>query len=273
MYRITFLNGPARGRRLTVRTGSVRIGRGPDCAVRLSDPAMADRHAEVDEQDGVPHLRNLDPLHGIEVDGRKMEAERIRLTGRERIRMGTTELRVEPMGAARRISTRRWTSGQAATLAAILALLCMQGLAILSLSSMNKPAVQAVTDTTEPEIVPPSPAGLEEILVDPEEEPPADSEDGPPADSGDGTATEVTDEPSAEPPGNPSTDADGFASGEDGQPEPVSEPPQVDVEPPAVPGEGGGAEPEATPEAAAEASTGGTPDETQRPSDAIDAPT
>jgi predicted component of type VI protein secretion system len=267
MYRITFLNGPARGRRLTVRTGSVRIGRGPDCAVRLSDPAMADRHAEVDEQDGVPHLRNLDPLHGIEVDGRKMEAERIRLAGRERIRIGTTELRVEPLGVARRISTRRWTSGQAATLAAILALLCMQGLAILSLSSMNKPAVQAAPDTTEPEIVPPPPTGGEGLLVDPEEEPPADSGDGLPVDSGYGTATEVTDEPSAETPGDPSTDADGFGSGEDVQPEPAAEPPQVDAEPPAVPGEGGGA----APEEAAEAGTGDTQDETQRPADAIDA--
>lgn len=246
MYRITFLNGPARGRRLTVRTGSVRIGRGPDCAVRLSDPAMADRHAEVDEQDGHPYLRNLDPLHGIEVDGRKMEAERIRLTGRERIRMGSTELRVEPMGVARRISTRRFTSGQAATAAAILALLCIQGLAILSLSSMNKPAIQAVPDTMEPEIVPPPLAPEDESAGDLTEEPPVDSVEK--------STVDAMEEPSV--------DAGDLAPGEAIQPEPIPEPPPEDSgneATVAVPGEGVWYE------------SGETPDKTQRPADAIDA--
>jgi predicted component of type VI protein secretion system len=171
MYRITFLNGPARGRRLTVRTGSVRIGRGPDCAVRLSDSAMALCHAEVEERDGQPCLRNLDPLHGLEVDGRKPGEGWVRLTGRERIRIGATELKIEPAGVAHRLSTRRWTPGQVATAAAILALLAMQGLAILSLSTLHRHA-EIIPD--EPEKVDLVPAPPEPAEVMPMEEPAPD---------------------------------------------------------------------------------------------------
>jgi predicted component of type VI protein secretion system len=165
MYRITFLNGPARGRRLTVRTGSVRIGRGPDCAVRLSDSAMALCHAEVEERDGHPYLRNLDPLHGLEVDGRKPDEGWIRLSGRERIRIGATELKIEPAGIARRLSTRRWTPGQVATAAAILALLSLQGLAILSLSSLHRSPETIAEEQEIVDLDPTSPEPAEETVV------------------------------------------------------------------------------------------------------------
>lgn len=136
MYRITFLNGPAEGRRLTVRTGSVRIGRGPDCAVRVSDPAMAERHADVEERDGALWIRNLDPLHGLEIDGQRMAETETRLAGKERLKIGSTLVRIEPLHEPHRVSPRRVTGLQAWAVVSIIALVLGQSLLIVFLARL-----------------------------------------------------------------------------------------------------------------------------------------
>ena len=100
MYRIAFLNGKLKGRRLTVQQGTVRIGRAPDCSVRLSDPAMADHHALVEEREGRLFLRNLDPVQGVNVDGRKLLTGELELGAAGELVLGGTRLRIEVVTAA-----------------------------------------------------------------------------------------------------------------------------------------------------------------------------
>ena len=147
MYRITFLNGPAEGRRLTVRSGSVRIGRGPDCAVRVSDPAMADRHAEIEERDGTIWIRNLDPLHGIEMDGKRSTEAEMRIGGKERLKIGATVLRIEPLHESQQTTSRRVTGLQVWATLAIIALVLGQSLLVVFFTRMyGSPAPEQSLD-------------------------------------------------------------------------------------------------------------------------------
>ena len=95
MYRIVFLNGKLKGRRLTVRQGAVRIGRAPDCSVRLTDPTMADHHALIEERDGRLFLKNLDPVQGVQVGGQKLLTGELELGTSGDLVLGGTRLRVE----------------------------------------------------------------------------------------------------------------------------------------------------------------------------------
>ena len=140
MYTIQFLSGPAKGRRLTVKTGTVRIGRGPDCSVRLSDPAMADRHAELEERGGALWLRNLDPLHGVEVNGERKAAADIPLQSRDKVKIGHTLLRIEISSQAAPARGGRLSSTQTFALVAALALIVGQAWLMLKFSRLHTPA-------------------------------------------------------------------------------------------------------------------------------------
>lgn len=188
MYRITFLNGPAEGRRLTVRTGSVRIGRGAECAVRVSDPAMADQHAEIVERDGRTYMRNLDPLHGIEVDGRRAEAAEILIRGKERLKIGSTLFRIEPMAEPARTAPRRVTGLQALAILAIVGLMAGQAVLIAVFSKIHgggEAERAALTETMAeapkiPAPEPKAPATAVVPAVEPKESKPAPAPEAPP---------------------------------------------------------------------------------------------
>jgi hypothetical protein len=50
MYRLVFLTGPHQGRRLAVQKGDLVIGHDADCHVQLHDPAVASRHAILEQR-------------------------------------------------------------------------------------------------------------------------------------------------------------------------------------------------------------------------------
>ncbi|HMO49913.1 MAG TPA: FHA domain-containing protein [Kiritimatiellia bacterium] len=48
MYRLSFLSGPLKGKRITVQSGSIRLGASADCQIALTDdPLIAPHHAEI----------------------------------------------------------------------------------------------------------------------------------------------------------------------------------------------------------------------------------
>ena len=72
------------------------LGRSRECDVRLDDPNVSRRHAEVRREDGAFWVIDLGSTNGIEVNGRKVD--RARLANDDRITIGKTEVRVEIPG-------------------------------------------------------------------------------------------------------------------------------------------------------------------------------
>jgi hypothetical protein len=77
------------GRSHDVR-GNAVIGRSKDCDIRVSDPNVSRRHAEI-RRDGSAYLIvDLDSTNGVSVNGRTVK--RAKLDDRDRITLGSTEL-------------------------------------------------------------------------------------------------------------------------------------------------------------------------------------
>jgi hypothetical protein len=73
-----------------VEGGSLVIGRSRDCDVRLADPNVSRRHAEIRQEGDTYFVVDLDSTNGIEVNGRR--AKRARLADGDMILLGSTEL-------------------------------------------------------------------------------------------------------------------------------------------------------------------------------------
>lgn len=73
-----------------VERGRLVIGRSRDCDVRLADPNVSRRHAEVRQEGDTYFVVDLDSTNGIEVNGRS--AKRARLADGDMILLGSTEL-------------------------------------------------------------------------------------------------------------------------------------------------------------------------------------
>jgi hypothetical protein len=78
------------GTRHTVDQKSVVIGRSKDCDIRLSDPNVSRRHAEVRQEGTAYWLIDLDSTNGSTVNGRRQQ--RARLENDDRITLGSTEI-------------------------------------------------------------------------------------------------------------------------------------------------------------------------------------
>ncbi len=73
-----------------LRDHTVVLGRSKDCEIRLSDPNVSRRHAEI-RPDGLGWtVVDLDSTNGIEVDGKRVRE--LALTDGTRFTIGTTEV-------------------------------------------------------------------------------------------------------------------------------------------------------------------------------------
>jgi hypothetical protein len=73
-----------------VERGRLVIGRSRECDVRLADPNVSRRHAEIRQEGSTFYLVDLDSTNGSEVNGRR--ARRARLEDGDTILLGSTEL-------------------------------------------------------------------------------------------------------------------------------------------------------------------------------------
>jgi len=89
---VLFVNGS----RHELTKAALVLGRSRDCDIRLDDPNVSRRHAEVRREDGSYWVVDLGSTNGIELNGRKVD--RARLTNDDRITIGRTEVRVEIPG-------------------------------------------------------------------------------------------------------------------------------------------------------------------------------
>jgi hypothetical protein len=77
----------------TLERGRLAIGRSRDCDIRLTDPNVSRRHAEVRQEGSSFYVVDLDSTNGTEVNGRRVR--RARLEDGDMIVLGSTELAFE----------------------------------------------------------------------------------------------------------------------------------------------------------------------------------
>jgi hypothetical protein len=80
----------ANGKQHKIDKGSVVIGRSKDCDIRLADPNVSRRHAELRHEGAAYWILDLGSTNGITVNGRRQQ--RAQLTNEDRITVGSTEL-------------------------------------------------------------------------------------------------------------------------------------------------------------------------------------
>ena len=73
-----------------LRKPSVVIGRSKDCDIRVSDPNVSRRHAEIRQEGSIYWIIDLGSTNGLSVNGRQLK--RSKLDEGDRITLGSTEL-------------------------------------------------------------------------------------------------------------------------------------------------------------------------------------
>jgi hypothetical protein len=80
----------ANGKQHAVDKVSILIGRSKDCDIRLTDPNVSRRHAEVRQEGTAYWILDLGSTNGLTVNGRRQQ--RAQLQNEDRITVGSTEL-------------------------------------------------------------------------------------------------------------------------------------------------------------------------------------
>jgi hypothetical protein len=78
------------GARHEISERSVVLGRSKDCDIRVADPNVSRRHAELRQEGATYWLIDLDSTNGIEVNGRRVK--RLKLEDGTRFTIGATEV-------------------------------------------------------------------------------------------------------------------------------------------------------------------------------------
>jgi Protein of unknown function (DUF3662)/FHA domain len=81
------------GKRHELAKREVTLGRSRECDIRIDDPNVSRRHAEIRQEDGAYWIVDLGSTNGIEVNGKRVE--RARLTDADRIVIGRTDVSFE----------------------------------------------------------------------------------------------------------------------------------------------------------------------------------
>jgi pSer/pThr/pTyr-binding forkhead associated (FHA) protein len=98
------LDGSVEGRRFELGTGVVKLGRGPDCQVRLANPRVSKDHARITAIGGSYTLEDLGSVNGTTVNG--LAIGKVVLRHGDRIQLGDTTLEYQAPGTAARGETR-----------------------------------------------------------------------------------------------------------------------------------------------------------------------
>lgn len=159
MYRLIFLNGRLKGRRVAVQQGNLLIGRDASCQIDVQeDDEISRQHALLEQRaDGV-WVRDLGAMNKTEVNG--VPVDEALLKHGDILEVGRTQFEFQLMETpvARQGSRRRFSGVQFLTVAAIVAVFVLQGLFMFlqvfqgSKVKTSAPRVEAETAELEPEL-------------------------------------------------------------------------------------------------------------------------
>lgn len=89
---LTVIDGPDKGRDITVVNGELSLGRSSENDIHLMDPVLSRHHCKVRFYDGVLEIEDLDSANGTQVNGK--DVKKSRLNNGDTVSIGDTTLRV-----------------------------------------------------------------------------------------------------------------------------------------------------------------------------------
>ena len=158
MYRLTFLNGRLKGRRVAVQQGDLLIGRDPACQIDLmDDDQVSHRHVRLEQRvDGV-WVTDLGAMNKTQVNGQPVDTALLKPG--DLLEIGSTRLEYQPMESLPEGKRRRVSQIQVLTFVAIAGVFIVQGLFMLlqfARSPVSAPVVPVVAEppptALEPEL-------------------------------------------------------------------------------------------------------------------------
>lgn len=117
MYKLTFQTGPLKGRKLTVKKGSVVIGSGSNCHIQIQDTELDPRHCVIEWRSDGTFLRSLSPSARTLVNDAPQQE--VRLVFGDRIQLGKTVILYQPSETRVAEHARRISSIQTLTFVSI----------------------------------------------------------------------------------------------------------------------------------------------------------
>lgn len=139
MYRITFLTGPSKGRRVLIREGRIDIGRDEHCPIKLEDDATVGfRHAVLDNRGREVWISQAGSLWHVRVN--RLEIETCRLRHGDEIQMGKTRLLFQELHGVVGEKGRRISHVQGLTITAVAIVLALEAIYILGSSLFRQGA-------------------------------------------------------------------------------------------------------------------------------------
>lgn len=157
MYRLLFINGKFKGKRLTIQQGAVLIGRDPECQIDLDDDDEVSRHhALIESRGGSPVIRDLDATNRVVVNNQPVKEHRLR--SGDRIEIGRTVIEYQAGStAAPPRHRRRFSKMQATSFAAIGLIVLLQVVFVILFPLWQKRETVAI-DPNAPRPLAPAPA-------------------------------------------------------------------------------------------------------------------
>ncbi|MBM4154750.1 MAG: FHA domain-containing protein [Lentisphaerae bacterium] len=151
MYRVAFIDGPLKGRKLTVHEDRLCIGRDADCSLRMSDPSIAGHHAEIEVRDGVVHVRRAAPDAALAVGGVPVGDVPVPLRRGEVLGLGPHTLRVETGPAPVALPSRLVVNLSVIAVVTVAALLAIQGALLVRAFALGREVrTMRVATTNDP---------------------------------------------------------------------------------------------------------------------------
>jgi len=160
MYRLQFLNGKFKGRRLTIQQGSVLIGRDPECQIDLDDDDEVSRHhAKIEYSGGSPVISDLGATNPVVVNRQPVKQHRLR--NGDQIEIGRTIIEyLSGTTSAPPLHRHRFSKMQAVSFTAIGLIVLLQVLFVILFPLWQKKEVIPVV-LPKPVVVVEKPAPVE----------------------------------------------------------------------------------------------------------------
>lgn len=158
MYRLVFLNGKDRGKRLAINEATVTIGRDPDCAIQIEDDEVSRKHALIEQRaDGV-YIKDLGATNPTLLNNTPVQEAR--LQNGDRIELGNTLLEFQTLSEIKS-AQRRVSYMEGLTTMSVALVIIVQLLFLAYLASRHKRIVQTPTDATPVQTSAPAPSSEE----------------------------------------------------------------------------------------------------------------
>ena len=136
MYRLFFLAGQFKGKRLTVQQGSVLIGRDADCHLQIPDEGISGKQAIIEERSDGLYIKALSEATPTAVNGKPATEQK--LNPGDRIVFGPVELQFEKKTHEPLVQSRPIDHVQALTLGAVILIILIEIGFLVSLSIWRK---------------------------------------------------------------------------------------------------------------------------------------